>query len=447
MRPAELRERLGAGLRDFAWDEWAQMGVLAAPRRRSPWAQDPEALVVFTLEVARDDPRLFDEVLDWLLVNESLLSVRRLRAMCRDADDARLLDATLGWLARSRRRARLQPRGEHETPSTPEPLFRGLTTPVREADPDFLSHGYLRPVLIPTGKAGSPQMRAPVNLAFRLRQLLGVSVRAEVLRHLLTAEAPVTLDVLAGSAAFAKRNVQEALTSLHIAGVVSLLTSEGMQRYAIDPQGWRALLAIDAGELAVHRDWRQSLRGLRLIARWLNRADLDDLSEYLLASQARDLLEEVRGDFEYAGISVGRTPGEGARQDLEALVERALRELGVARSEPAELELALPQRPTVVQVYADATGTYRWRLVEVDGSQIAVSSGSYGNLGDAQLAAAQWNAAVPNFETYVDTAGHHRWRAKTDSGKVLAVSAEAFATESAAERAWQRVARRNPAAR
>jgi hypothetical protein len=43
------------------------MAVLGAPSGGSRWAQDPEALLISTLEVARDDPRLFDEVLDWLI--------------------------------------------------------------------------------------------------------------------------------------------------------------------------------------------------------------------------------------------------------------------------------------------------------------------------------------------------------------------------------------------
>ena len=79
----DLSDRLVA----FAWDEWAQMGLLATPHRHSPWAQDPEALILFTLEVARAEPRLFDELMDWALVNEALLSVRRLRALCVDETD------------------------------------------------------------------------------------------------------------------------------------------------------------------------------------------------------------------------------------------------------------------------------------------------------------------------------------------------------------------------
>lgn len=77
------RERLEAGLLSFVWDEWSQMGLLSEARRLSPWAQDPEALLLLTLEVARADPRLFDEVLDWLVRNEHLVSVRRLRTLTR----------------------------------------------------------------------------------------------------------------------------------------------------------------------------------------------------------------------------------------------------------------------------------------------------------------------------------------------------------------------------
>jgi hypothetical protein len=96
------RQRLSDQLVAFAWEQWAQMGLLATPHRRSPWAQDPEALIVFTLEIARAEPRLFDELLDWMLLNEPLLSVRRLRAMCIDETDRTLTTATLAWLTPTR---------------------------------------------------------------------------------------------------------------------------------------------------------------------------------------------------------------------------------------------------------------------------------------------------------------------------------------------------------
>lgn len=81
MQISALRARLNSALLEFAWDEWAQMGVLTTREHR--WAQDPEALLLLTLEVARDDPRLFDEVLDWLVRNEPLISLRRIRRAVR----------------------------------------------------------------------------------------------------------------------------------------------------------------------------------------------------------------------------------------------------------------------------------------------------------------------------------------------------------------------------
>ncbi len=158
MEISALSHHLNDRLVAFAWDEWAQMGLLATPHRRSPWAQDPEALIVFTLEVARADARLFDELMDWMLVNEALLSVRRLRAMCVDDTDRMLTAAALGWLARRRPRARLSSpgdRGNRMTSATPtlQPLFRS-GGPVRKPDEDFAAAGLLRsPLLPPTSPA------------------------------------------------------------------------------------------------------------------------------------------------------------------------------------------------------------------------------------------------------------------------------------------------------
>lgn len=325
MRPSALSRKLDQGLRDFAWDEWAQMGILAAPRRPSVWAQDPEALVVFTLEVGRDDPRLFDELLDWLVVNESLVSTRRLGAMCADYEDERLVKAVTRWLG-DQRSARPKA-GDSPATGRLEPLFRGLSPVVADPDPAFLAENLLRPVAKPTGKAGAPDMRAPINFAFRLRQLLGINARSEVVRYLLIAT-PTATDTaaIAKSAGFAARNVRQALAALQDAGVVS---QRGKRRFATDHEGWSRLMRLHAGELPAHQAWPQLLGGLRKVAHRLRGSDLDELSDYMLGSETRDLLEVVRDEFEEAGFGVGRTPAAGAWEDLEALLEEVLAVLRV----------------------------------------------------------------------------------------------------------------------
>lgn len=321
-----LRERLTAALLDFAWDEWAQMGLLAAPHHRSPWAQDPEALLLFTLEVARDDPRLFDEVLDWLVRNEPVMSIRRMRSFSDGAEDERLLGAVLDWVAGRRRRRPPANLASPGADAEPRPLFRRLSEPVQDVDAEFLERGLVRPRAQPTGKARTPDLDAPINLAFRLRHLLGVSARAEAVRYLLTVDAPrASVAAITRSAGYAKRNVHEALVSLHSADAASLITVGADQRYALHRERWASLLGLEVHELPRHRDWPQLLGALRKLVRWLDRPDLAGLSEYLRASQARDVLEELRPELAYAGVRVsGGRRGEEAWQDLVETVENAL---------------------------------------------------------------------------------------------------------------------------
>ncbi len=330
MDASALNRRLSDQLVAFAWDEWAQMGMLATPHRHSAWAQDPEALIVFTLEVARVEPRLFDELLDWMLVNERLLSVRRLRAMCIDETDRSLAAAALAWLARQHPRARLGIRMNETAPSTLRALFRPKIQ-LGTADEAFASAGWLRPALSPSHKSRPPDPMAPINLAFRLRQVLGVGIRAEVVRVLLTTEAPwVNAQTLARSTGYAKRNVHDALAGLSAAGVVSAFTVGGEQRYVADRHAWAALLGSGSDELPVHRDWPQLLAVLRRVLRWSAQPDLVTMSDYLRASRTGDLLEAVSSDLAFAGVPIhhSRSPDDMWR-NLEEICERALKVIHV----------------------------------------------------------------------------------------------------------------------
>lgn len=73
---------------------------------------------------------------------------------------------------------------------------------------------------------------------------------------------------------------------------------------------------------------------MRKLRRWLHDPGLDELLDYLRASRARDLLEEVRRDFAYAAVPVGSRPAEGAWDDLESLVDDVLRELSTDDPHP-----------------------------------------------------------------------------------------------------------------
>lgn len=331
MQISDLRRTARDRLLDFAWDEWGQMGVSAVARSKECSAQDPEALLLFTLEVARDDPRLFGEVLDWLALNERLMSVQRLRNLCRDEMDRTLAEAALAWVARSKEGGARRHRAFMSGTPIALQLFRQVTADAERADEAFRAYGWLTPPMARSNKSQVPDMQAPINFAFRLRQLLGIGARAEATRFLLTVQAPsATAQVVTESAGYAKRNVHEALSALQWAGVIDAVTVGNEQRYRIDRKRWGTLLGVSEDGLPTERSWPQLLHALRRLLRWLDDEGHEQLSAYMRASKARTLAEEVTPELRYAGVRVPTGSRLGAEywQDFVDLVDAALTSVG-----------------------------------------------------------------------------------------------------------------------
>ncbi|MGH2837679.1 MAG: DUF2188 domain-containing protein [Thermoleophilaceae bacterium] len=414
---------------EFAWDEWAQMGVLTAPGARRRWAEDPEALLLLTIEVARDDPRLFDEVLDWLVRNEPLISARRLRTLSEDDEDRRLSEATLEWVTRQRRR-RAPSRQEEGHEGGTEALFRVADLPMLRTDPIFAAFGYVRPPVEPSGKSREPDLTAPINFAFRLRQLLGVGSRAEAVRYLLTADTePATVADVAAPSGYTKRNVQAALTSLHAAGTATPVATGGEQRFALDRSRWAHLLNLEPHQLPVYRDWPAFFRAVRQILRWLLRPELETLSDYLRASRAADLLDAVRPELSRAGVIMSAgLGGEPSWTDLEQTVEDALSWLAPWSHTSG--------RPAAFEIVPGASEGYWWRLTTATGRIVASSAEAYASRSAARASAERLRAAPArsSFRAIADS-GAYRWNIVAENGRVVAASTEAFATDRDAERA------------
>ncbi len=330
-----LRDDVQTTLVEFAWSQWAQMGVFASTDRRDAWAQDPEALLIFTLHVARREPRLFDEVLDWLRLNGRLLSGRRLASLCPLGDaDRQLVEAAVDWARANGSPVQIADRQFAKTGE--EQLFES----VRVANPDelFRLHGYLKPATEPSFNSREPDLRAPINLAFRLRQHFGLaSSRAEIVRFLLTSGVPdANALAIADAAAYAKRNINETLAALVAAGDVERYMRGNEGRYSVDRERWANFLGVAPDELPTYRDWPRVLLALRELDRWLDNARLADLSDYMRASEARALMDGLEPTLTAAGVLVTR---DGAGADywptFEQNVGRLLEKLSpTAQSHP-----------------------------------------------------------------------------------------------------------------
>lgn len=316
MSVATFRAEVTAGLQGLAWDQWSQLGLSAAsPAHREERAADPEALLLFTLQIGRSDPRLFDEMLDWLTTNESLVSTHRLRNLCANPTDEALVESALRWTRGVGPRRRSGPVAAARIKAIElQPVFPGVPGPHDNLDRAFAEHGLARSGLDRSGKSVPPRLSDPISFALRLRRLLGNGARAEVIRALLTIRAPrLSGKVITASAGFSQRNVREALMQLREAGVVDVADVSDDRYYSLHPDRWAALLGFaTTPDLPLHYDWIPALRALTRISRWLDVHALDELSPYIRASKARTLMTDLDADLRYAGVSASINTAMGA---------------------------------------------------------------------------------------------------------------------------------------
>lgn len=308
--PSPFVEVLRHRLVSFAWDQWSQMGVSGHTERNDGWSIDPEALLVFTLRVARREPRLFDEVLDWMRLNLDLTSAQRLRNFAKDDESERLASAALSWASSYSTVTRVERPTTHEV-EEPDPLFvHGRETMhIREPDPIFIRYGFVRPRVEPSNKSQAPVRSAPTNLSFRLRDLFGVGSRAEVVRVLLLLPGgePRTREIV-HAAGYSRQNVYEALNALVSAGVV-FIEQKGPRdrRYALDIDRWAGLLDVPMQRLPYFVDWPRLLKVLWELLSWAESLEARDLSEYMMGSEARQFVAAHEPDLRALGA---RLPDE-----------------------------------------------------------------------------------------------------------------------------------------
>lgn len=292
-------------LTDLLWRSWTQIGLSGSMEKPDARVIDPEALLVMTLRFGANDPRLFDESLDWLAVNGRAISVQRLRNLTRRDEVGRTLaEAALDWagsqeptLAGWSRRPSQQPGVEIH----PAPIR------VRHPDPVLLRHGVRWPRIGRSGNSTTPRVKDPAAFAFLLRSFFGIGTRAEIVRIMLTdLKGPMTAARLARLTSFAKRNVQESLGALVEAGPLSFEAIGNEFHYSIHPVGWMEILDIPTGQpWPRFFDWIALLDVLMAFVPWMDSRSESEKSDYLVASEGRDVVETTQEALGALGIRLG----------------------------------------------------------------------------------------------------------------------------------------------
>lgn len=304
--PSNSKGRLRENLLDLIWRQWSVLGVAGHASGEPDWMVDIEALILVTTTQGRAEPRLFDEMLDWLWTNAQWVNVQRLRNIRKrlPLGDERTLAAIADWLSQRATLSKWKPLAvvAADQPANPDRFFRhqgvaGLAMS-GASDPIFLRHGFARAPIERREMSRPPNPRAAAALPWKLRSLFGVQARCEFLQWLLTHERGHPAEIARATYYF-PRTVEDTLRELAGSGLVQTAQPGREKRYWLKADDWRFLRSWNQPEGFPR--WLDWPRFFLMQEKMLAVLTMEDLSPLLQASELRRTFEElapVLGDGE-----------------------------------------------------------------------------------------------------------------------------------------------------
>ena len=308
---------------DLLWRQWNTLGVAGHGSRWEGTPIDPEALLLVSCTVARHDARLFDAVLEWMDINGRYINIQRVKRMLTEEEFAgeavfrAIADVTKETASVAKwSRSSVAATG---TLKEPEPLFYlsdGRPLPLaRDRDPVFADHRFLRNRFEPRDVARQFRPEPAANLILRLRALIGVSARCEILSFLLI-NGGGSPRAVARQTYFYPATVSKALNEMQDSGYVTSRVEGRRRHYRLTPDAWRKLLLGKAK--LTWTVWPRLFRALEQLWLFFHDEQLADKSPLAQASVLRRVL--LHSAIEKIDSSGGFTFGEPSAHPGEQLL-------------------------------------------------------------------------------------------------------------------------------
>ena len=300
----------------IVWSQWSALGAFltAEPCRKS--IVDPEALLVATCAFGRQDARIFDEAVDWTIINHEMLKPWRLKNISRSfgPDVQRTLGAVLDFVVKDKeknlfpgvRKEALKVLDEVEK----EELFwreKGrYGQSGKQPDEVFLRWKLLRGSPRIRRHSGTPDPKNPANLMLRLREYYGAGARADVMTYLLT-EKGGSSHGIAAKIKYQQGRVYDVLEDLVGAGIAHKQGGRGNAYYWIDRERFAASLRLGR-KRPVFFVWGDVFCAFYLLVSDWRGHQVEYQSDFLSAERMRDLSVKIVPLLRKAGEPLSEVP-------------------------------------------------------------------------------------------------------------------------------------------
>lgn len=313
----QYRKELRNSVLERLWSAWSGLGVMGGSKGRQGIV-DPEALLLLTLECGREDPRLFDETLDWLSRNGEWINITRLSTLLRKdrSCEPSVVSAVAALLTKHDSSAKWKSPSQkfrsHEAVAVP--LFlrdgRPMENSLQATDPGFKAHGWLRSPIRLREMSQPPDLISRAAFMLRCRAFFGVNMRADVWAYLMM-NRHGTASCIARELGYTQPRVHEVMSGMHQSGAFRVRQDGNRKEYlAIPGRGWPE--PYGETEEGRWRDWRAFARSVAAVWRRAFAMKEDGVTLYILDAEIGAAAEAHRNDFCAAGMTLDKKPGAEA---------------------------------------------------------------------------------------------------------------------------------------
>jgi hypothetical protein len=307
---------------DFLWRQWSTLGIAGSARCEDRWIIDPEALIVFSLNFARYDSRLFDEILDWLIINAKWIDIQRLRGILKNKDETirRLISAVAFLISKEAKtyQRKWRPLGLSQMPDSVtqyDILFKtkeGKDHPKSMEQADiFFSYGFIRKPFKLRKMSKPIPITIKSNIRFLLRALLGIGSRSECVLYLLTHEAGHPSEI-ADAIGISTRGTQDALIELAESGLVltRIKGKRKLEYWFSQKKWWEFITGMNFGEVKIPLwiNWIVLFSALTNVWDVLQEVEKTK-SEYMRSSKLREAMNTISIEFSNSRLDLPIAPG------------------------------------------------------------------------------------------------------------------------------------------
>ena len=276
-----------AGLK-VCWAQWSALGSYAAPVRtgRPISIVDPEALILLSLGLEKEERRLGDMLFWWASVGSRLTSVQRIRTLAKDfPENVQQSVGRYASLAAAAGDRRWKQLAAEEAPRQPDRGLKG---------PDVLN------------------LVEASTLMLRLRAAFGVGSKADALAFLLGIGGSwASVSVISEATGYSGTAIRAATRDMALGRLIRG-TEDRPALYFVPARPWAELLEIPP-HISPHRDdlaippwrfWSDIFGFLLSVTEWAERAIRSEETLEVLASRARDIVLARTNAFDLNHISV-----------------------------------------------------------------------------------------------------------------------------------------------